>query len=893
MPSDVTALFRKAAAFQKQGQFAEAESLYREILVRQSNHFDARHQLGVLNYRQGRYAAALDLIDEALQLIPDAPSALSNRGLVLGKLARHEEALASFEQVLAKDPRHVEAHNNRGLVLKELRRHEEALGSFDEALAVRPEYPEALNNRGNTLRELNRLEDAIECYDRAIRAKPNFVSALNNRGYVLSAIQRFEEALASFDQALAAKPDFATALLNRADTLRKLERFDDSLMSYDKALAIRPTSEGFVNRGLALKELKRPADALASYDKALTLKPDNLGALSNRGIVLRALRRFDEALASYDRAIAINPAFVVALNNRGNILKDLKRYEDALASFDNALAIKPDYVEALNNRGVVLNELKRFKEALASYEKALSIRPVYAEALINLGAALNELKRRAEAKESFERALAIKPGNVFAFTGLADTALQICDWATTSKIQNELATLVRKRKASVPPFIMMGYFDDASLHAQCAENFIQERVPHLPRPLPVSPHRRSGRRERLKIAYLSADFHRHATTYLMSELFERHDRARFEVFGISFGPDDRSGARRRVIGAFDQFHDVRTISDGEAAKILNDLEVDIAIDLKGYTRDSRPEILAPRPAPVQVNYLGYPGTMGTSFIDYVVADPVVLPFDQQPLYVEKIVHLPDCYQVNDTTRTISSRYSRRIEAGLPDRGFVFCCFNNNYKINPPVFDVWTRLLKAVDGSVLWLLQDNEPAQSNLIQEAMKRGIDPARLIFAPRLRLPDHLARQRLADLFLDTLPYNAHTTASDALWAGLPLITCRGQSFASRVSASLLFAVGIPELVTESLAEYEALALRLARDPSVLHDLRTRLKNNLRTCPLFDTDRFRRHIEMAYTTMFEIWQKNEPPRSFGLTYTDRVSPTDQPSAPQIQFASPAQIANS
>jgi protein O-GlcNAc transferase len=374
-------------------------------------------------------------------------------------------------------------------------------------------------------------------------------------------------------------------------------------------------------------------------------------------------------------------------------------------------------------------------------------------------------------------------------------------------------------------------------------------VPAAPQPLWTGKARPHGK---LRIAYLSADFYRHATAFLMAQLFELHDRSRFEVLGVSFGQDDRSDMRARLLAAFDRFHDVGSRSDYDVAKLLHELEVDIAVDLKGLTLDCRPGILAYRPAPVQVSYLGYPGTMGADFIDYVIADPIVLPLDQQPLWTERIVHLPDCYQVNDSKRQISTRTPTRREVDLPERGFVFCSFNNNWKITPPVFDVWMRLLRAVDGSVLWLIWDNAAAERNLRREAAARGVDPARLVFAATLKVEEHLARHRLADLFLDTLPVNAHTTASDALWAGLPLLTCCGESFSGRVAASLLAAVDLPELVTSNLADYEALALRLATDPTLLRAFRKRLEQNRSTSALFDTDRFRRHIEAAYLTMWE-----------------------------------------
>jgi protein O-GlcNAc transferase len=412
----------------------------------------------------------------------------------------------------------------------------------------------------------------------------------------------------------------------------------------------------------------------------------------------------------------------------------------------------------------------------------------------------------------------------------------------------------------------VGYCDDPALHLQGAKNLIATRMPTRPAPLWAGTR---FRHDRIRIAYVSSDFHEHATAHLIAELIELHDRARFEVIGLSFGIDDGSAVRRRLAQAFDGFLDMPEQSDRAIAAELHAREIDIAVDLKGHTRGSRPEIFAHRPAPIQVSYLGFPGTIGADFLDYVIADPIVLPVSQQPFYTERIVQLPDCYQANDSKRAISAQTPERRAAGLPDAGFVFCCFNNNYKIRRPVFDVWMRLLSEVPGSVLWLLRDTAGVEGNLRREAAARGVDPDRLIFAERCALDVHLARHRLADLFLDTLPYNAHTTASDALWAGLPLVTCQGEAFAGRVAASLLAAVGLPELVTQNLADYEALALRLARDPAMLRSVRDKLAANRSTHPLFDSARFCRHLEAAYLRMWETWQRGEPPQPFRVDAGD------------------------
>ena len=820
----------KAVAFHRRGNLAEAERLYSQLLAAKPDHFDGLQMLGVLRYQQGRFPDALALIGAALKANPKAAPALLNYGLVLDALTRREEALASYDRALAIQPNYAEALYNRGIVLRALQRPAEALASFERALSIKPDYAEAHYNRGNALQDLARPAEALASYDRALGLRPDTAEILYHRGNALLALRRPAEALASYDQALTIKPDHVAALNNRGNTLQELGRPLEALASYDRALAIRPAhAQTIYNRGVVLRQLQRPAEALASFDQVLSIAPDHVDALNNRGVVLRLLNRPLEALASYDRA----------------------------------LAIKPGYVEVLNNRASTLRDLKRPAEALASIEQALAIEPAHADSLCNRGIALRDLKRPAESLASFEAALAIEPDHRYAFAGMAYAALAACDWDRTAVIAGELERRVAQRQSVIPPFTLLGYGSDPAVQLECARWSIASELPATTEPLWKQAPRRD---DKIRIAYLSTDFRRHPVAALIAELIERHDRARFEVIGISYGPDDQSDLRQRLMRAFDQFHDVRSRSDRAVAELLSHMPVDIAIDLSGRTQDSRLGILAHRPAPVQATYLGYAGTTGAGFIDYVIADRTVLPFDQQPFYTEKIVHLPDCFQSNDSTRQIAAATPTRREAGLPEAGFVFCCFNNNFKITRPVFEVWMRLLRAIAGSVLWLSQDNAAARENLCREAATRGIDPARLIFAPRVERDDeHLARHRLADLFVDTLPYNAHATASDALWAGLPLLTCRGASFAGRVAASLLQAAGLPELAANDLAEYEALALRLATDAALLGGLRRRLAQNRTTCPLFDTDRFRRHIENAYTTMWELQRRGESPRSFSV----------------------------
>jgi predicted O-linked N-acetylglucosamine transferase (SPINDLY family) len=620
-------------------------------------------------------------------------------------------------------------------------------------------------------------------------------------------------------------------------------RYVEALSAFEIALAARPgEAEALFGRATALKLMGRMEEARAGYDAVLEKMPGAPGALNNRGEVLIGLNQPEAALADFDRALARKPDFPPALLGRGIALQRLHRSNDALACFERACALWPDSPDVFFHRGLVLAQMGYSQEALLDYDRTIALQPDSAAAINNRSVTLIALRRFAEAAKGYAMLDRLVPGNAQSLNGLATAAMHACDWTLRQEFSEKIAVAIRAGHREIQPGTTLGYLADPALLLACAKN----QMKGLSSP-PLWTHKPFSA-EKIKLAYCSADFNSHATSRLMAGLFEMHDRKRFEVIGVSFGLDDASPMRGRVVKAFDQFHDVRSKSERGIAALIAGLGVDIAIDLKGLTADSRPGIFALRPAPVQVNYLGYPGTMGADFMDAIIADPVVLPMEQQAFYTERIVHLPDCYQVNDASRVVTPAPTRA-KAGLPG-GFVFCCFNNNWKIAPPVFDIWMRLLLAVPGSVLWLLQDSDEAAANLRREAAARGVAQERLIVAPRVSPEEHLARHRLADLFLDTLPYNAHTGASDALWVGVPLVTLKGESFHGRVAASILSAIGLPELITENPADYERLALALASDGARLAALREKLGANRKTAPLFDTARFTRNLEAAYEMM-------------------------------------------
>lgn len=645
--------------------------------------------------------------------------------------------------------------------------------------------------------------------------------------------------------------------LRRLAELYQQGRMQELLSAGQPLLLQFPNSPPLLNLlGVANLSTGKFSQAKAAFAKVTRFTPRDADAHNNLGIALNELGQREEAIASYERALELRPNYAGAYNNMGNALRALGRTDEAIARFDKALALKADYPEAHNNRGNALRDSGRTDDAIAAYQQALQLRPAYADPLNNLAGALADQRRRDEAIGCYKRALAINPNHATARAEKLHQQAHICDWDGIAADAHHIPQL-GVTGDPVSPFAMLPLEDAPDRHRIRSERWVQKkyvRAPLPPRERPIA------RPQRLRIGYFSGDFFDHATMHLMAKLFETHDRSRFSLHAFSYGPQKQDAMRARAEAAFDTFHDVRGQSDQAVAELVRNEGIDIAVDLKGHTTDARLGVLAHRPAPVQMSYIGYPGTIGAPFIDYIVADATVIPATQRQHYAERIVFLPHSYQVNDDSRTISDRTITRAEVGLPDAGFVFCCFNNTFKITPAEFDIWMRLLKQTKGSVLWLLETSRWAAENLRVQGQRRGVDPCRIIFASRATAADHLARHRLADLFLDTFNYNAHTTAADALWAGLPLVTKVGEGFAARVGASLLGAVGLPELITHSERAYEALALSLATDPHRLQEIKTKLAAHRATAPLFDTKRFARHLEAAYDRVYQRYLNGEAP---------------------------------
>jgi predicted O-linked N-acetylglucosamine transferase (SPINDLY family) len=727
------------------------------------------------------------------------------------------------ETVLAKFPANFDALNLSGIIAAQTGCLTIALDRLERAAKAKPGDPSVLNNFGNVLNQLGRHAEALTHFNKAIGLRSDYAEAFNNRATALRGVGRHHEALASYERAIALRPDYPQALANRALALREIGRIDDAIAGYRQALESAPALvEAWINLGATLEEAGRVLESIDCLERAIAIDPQCSQAHVNLGNGLRTLNRLDEALRCYERTIDLLPNDATAYSNRGSVLVDKGRLIEALQAFDQAIALNPDNASTLAARGHALNGLGRLEEAIASYDDALEREP--------------DLQWLAGMRQHVR--------------------MQACDWSDWPQVLQPIVEGLEQGRPVVPPFALLALVDSPALQLKAARVWSSVHTA-CSRPTPPSPIITGS--ERIRIGYFSEDFCNHPVSHLMAGVFEHHDRSRFECFAFSLGPDSADEMRARVRRGVDHFIDISAHSDSESMAMARRAGIEIAVDLSGYTGSPRTALFAGRVAPIQVGYLGYLGTMGADHVDYLIADDTLIEREQREHYSERIAWLPS-YQANDSQRGVGDQQFSRGQLGLPQEGFVFCCFNNNYKITPPTFASWMRILARVEGSVLYLFAGNPIAESNLRAQASLHGVDPDRLVFAPRVSRADYLARFRVADLFLDTWPYNAGTTASDALWVGVPVLTFAGQSMAARVCASVLRAIGLPELIAGSRMEYEQTAVALATHSEQMAALRDKLEARRMTAPLFDTAGFTQGLESIYQSMAERSRRGLPP---------------------------------
>ena len=776
-----------------------------------------------------------------------------------------DAAMAGYRAFLQEQPNHAEANRLLGLALFVRGQVAPAREALERAAGLAPPNAALLNDLGNARRAMGDKAAAVEAFSAAIKTEPGFAFAHFNLADALLEAGDVQRASAAYENIIARgiagiDGDFH---VNRGLCRLRLGDAAGAMEAFRAALALEAGhSRAAASLSDTLQKLGSHRDAVMFLTGFLDKQRASLETLISLGTGFLGLRDYSRALSLFERLATAKPPAPKALIGKGLALSGENRHQEAIQIFDEAFALDPHNAEALIGKGVALKALRRLPEAIETYRRAIDVAPRAANAHLNLGNALALLNRHEEALGCYERVVALDPGVTEALSSLVYTKQRRWDWAVLPEQRQFLLERVRARQYVANPFALLGICDDPELHQIAARAYTRETLPLAPSL--QSPQ--AAQRDRLRIGYFSADFRNHAVMQLIAGALECHDRDAFEIHAFSYGPEAEDAMRARIRATMDHFHECARISDGAITAMARRAGIDIAVDLNGYTQDARLGPFAARLAPVQVSYLGYAGTVGADFLDYILADATVLPMDQQRFYDEKIIHLPDSYQANDDRRVIALDTPSRAEAGLPADGFVYCCFNNAYKITPEIFASWMRIMTAVPGSVLWLLANASDSIARLRGAAETQGVDPARLVFGPSLPSARHLARHRLADLFLDTLPYNAHTTASDALWAGLPVLTQLGQAFAGRVAASLLNAVGLPEMITRDAAAYEALAIAIGRDAARAAALRAKLAAAIPTAPLFNTPRFTRHLEGAYRMMWQRHAAGLAPEGFAVT---------------------------
>lgn len=639
--------------------------------------------------------------------------------------------------------------------------------------------------------------------------------------------------------------------LVRAFDLLKKNDFVNAKLIYENILAVdKKNFDALFFLAVILINFKNYKKARDLLEQVVLIKPNSADAYNNIGICLEKLNDLDGAIKNYNLAIDNRPNFAEAHNNIGVVFQKLRNFDQAILQYKKAISYKNLYLDAYINLANLFKETKQFEEAIKNYDLAINSNPNFAEAYFNTATTLQDIKNFEKAVLYFEKALLLNKEIPFCKGFLLHAKMLCCNWSGLNELYKEIYNDVEKNRYSATPFGYQAICDDESNLQKCAQLYSSKHFPEIKNNFFT---KKISKNKKIKIGYLCGEFREHAVSVLMTEVWEKHNKKNFEIIAFDSGWDDKSLRRSRIIAAFDKFINISKMSDFDVAKLIYKEKIDILINLNGFSGSTgRTIVFSYRPAPIQINYLGFPGTIGSKYIDYLLCDQTVVPSQSKKFYNEKIIYLPDSYQANDTKRKISEKKFLREELSLPKESFVFCCFNNNFKITPNMFDVWAILLKKIDNSVLWLLEGNSQATKNLKKEAKIRNIDASRLIFAKRMKLEDHLARHKNADLFLDTLPYNAHTTASDSLWAGLPVLTCLGKAFPGRVAASLLRSLDLPELITYSEYEYVAKAEELAINPEKLRFIKNKLDTNKFSQPLFNTELFCRSLETAFKIIFE-----------------------------------------
>ncbi len=841
--SSIENIINQAFKFHSQGNISEAAKNYQYLINKGFKDHRVFSNYGLILRKLGKLKEAESLLRKAIQIKPDNAKAYSNLGNILKDLCNLQEAELSTRKAIELKPDYAEAHYNLGNILQDLGNLKEAELSTRKAIKINPNFAIAHSNLGIILKDLCNLKEAELSTRKAIEINPNYAIAHSNLGIILKDLCNLQEAELSARKAIELKPDYAEAHYNLGNILQDLGNLKEAELSTRKAIEISPNfALAHSNLGIILKDLGNLKEAELSTRKAIEINPNYAIAHSNLGVILKDLCNLQDAEISLRKAIKVNPNYAKAHSNLGIILKDLCNLQDAEISLRKAIEIKPDDANAFSNLGIILRDLGKLQEAEISTRKAIELNPEFAEAHYNLGNILKDHGDFVDAINQYKQALKLNHQLSIAKDGLITTKGKVCDWSDEENEEIWLKSLGIKG-TPICPWALFPLEDNPLNHLTRSRRFYKEKFTRK------SKHITYSKKNIIHIGYFSADFRNHAVMQQIAPLFELHDKSRFKIYLYSFVPkEDEYTERAKMSGCI--FRNIKKLNDIEAVELARSDNLDIAVDLMGYTLHNRMPIFSYKIAPIQINYIGFPGSIGSDTIDYIIADKIIIPKENEKFYSEKIIRMPNCFQCNDNKKEISKESIFRSEFKLPEQGFIYTCFNNNYKITKKEFNIWMNLLIETEGSVLWLFKSNPYSINNLYKEARKRKVDPDRLIFAERLPLKKHLARYSLGDLALDTFNCNGGTTTSDALWAGLPVLTKIGQSYIARVSASLLTSIGLPELITYSEDEYEEKALYIASNPEEVVRLKSKLNKLKETSTLYNSELFTHDLENIYQNL-------------------------------------------
>jgi protein O-GlcNAc transferase len=853
----MSSLLEQASSFHRTGNIKEAEIIYKKIINESPNSFEANHALGAINLQLKDYREAISWTKKALSINSEHYAPYNNLGASFLALEEFDNAIMAFSKAIKLKPDYAQAYNSLGIVYKRLEQYDNAVINYERAIKLKPDYAEAYNSLGIVLIKKKEFVLSEINFNKAIKLKANYAESFSNLGLLNLKLKKYSEAIDYCKEAIKLKPDYAEAYSNLGAVYLDLKKYEESLNSYNEAIKLKPDYAGAYNDiAIVYKNLKKYETSVEYFNKAIKLKPDYAEAYSNLGVTYKDLEQFNEAINYCKKAIKLKPDYAEAHNNLGVINLSLKKFEKSLDYFNEAIKLKPDYAEAYSNLGAVYLDLKKYEESLNSYNEAIKLKPDYAEAYYNRSVLYAETKRHHLAISDIYKAIKLEPTNSARFGHLLGCKNEICDWDDLKTIISFMTKkILEENSKEFPSLPLLNHIDSLDTIKKLLDFDNNKQKSSL--------LIKKSKDKKISIGYFSGDFKEHPVGLIVSKLFSFHDKNKFEIFGFSSNPkhNPEDKITKDILNSFNKFYDISKKTDEEIISETKNCNIDIAIDLTGHTAYGRLSLFRKRIAPIQINFLGYPGTTG-KYNDYIIGDKYLIPEESKKFYFEKIIYMPEFFLPNNNTESISDEKFNKISLNIPKESFVFGCFNNCPKINPLIFNCWMRILKKVKNSVILLIEFNPYAKDNLKKEALKRGIDPSRLIFSPIIDFDKRLLRYKLCDLFLDTFPYTAHSTANECLWSETPLLTLAGESFQSRVSFSLLKNLEMEELITYNIEEYEKKAIEIASNKSKLKQIKDKLGLSIKKTSIFNMNNYVKNLERGYLEIYERKSKGEDPEN-------------------------------